>query len=98
MAPQVQFLREIRDNKVMSTESGASFMSGFNEFYYSFSPAIADYERENPIFKEVVKLGITPLVSSLGILDYANSEEEILGYGISLIILNVGMYIAAPAD
>ncbi|MBA4462371.1 MAG: peptidylprolyl isomerase, partial [Nitrosopumilaceae archaeon] len=31
------------------------------------------------------------------ILDYANSEEEILGYGISLIILNVGMYIAAPA-
>ncbi|MBA4460263.1 MAG: hypothetical protein H2B02_05175, partial [Nitrosopumilaceae archaeon] len=97
MAPQVQFLREIRDNKVMSTESGASFMSGFNEFYYSFSPAIADYERENPVFKEVVKLGITPLVSSLAILDYANSEEEILGYGISLIILNVGMYIAAPA-
>jgi hypothetical protein len=80
-----------------STESGASFMSGFNEFYYSFSPAIADYERENPVFKEVVKLGITPLVSSLAILDYANSEEEILGYGISLIILNVGMYIAAPA-
>jgi hypothetical protein len=81
----------------MSTESGASFMSGFNEFYYSFSPVIADYERENPVFKEVVKLGIIPLVSSLAILDYANSEEEILGYGISLIILNVGMYIAAPA-
>ncbi|HUU49295.1 MAG TPA: fibronectin type III domain-containing protein, partial [Nitrosopumilaceae archaeon] len=36
MAPQVQFLREIRDNKVMSTESGVSFMTGFNQFYYSF--------------------------------------------------------------
>jgi hypothetical protein len=97
MAPQVQFLREIRDNKVMSTESGASFMTGFNQFYYSFSPVIADYERENPLFKEAVKLGLTPLVSSLAILDYANSENEILGYGISLIVLNVGMYIAAPA-
>jgi hypothetical protein len=97
MAPQVQFLREIRDNKVMSTESGASFMTGFNQFYYSFSPAIADYERENPLFKEAVKLGLTPLISSLSILEYAESEDEILGYGISLIILNIGMYIAAPA-
>ncbi len=97
MAPQVQLLREIRDNKVMSTESGASFMTGFNQFYYSFSPVIADYERENPLFKEAVKLGLTPLVSSLAILDYADSEDEILGYGISLIILNIGMYIAVPA-
>ncbi|MGD8707235.1 MAG: hypothetical protein PVI88_00955, partial [Nitrosopumilaceae archaeon] len=97
MAPQVQFLREIRDNKVMSTESGATFMSGFNEFYYSFSPAVADYERENPAFKEAVKLGLTPLISSLAILEHADSEEEILGYGVSLIILNIGMYIAVPA-
>jgi hypothetical protein len=97
MAPQVQFLREIRDNKVMSTESGASFMTGFNQFYYSFSPAIADYERENPLFKEAVKVGLTPLISSLAVLDYADSEDEIIGYGISLIILNLGMYIAAPA-
>ena len=97
MAPQVQHLREIRDNKVMSTESGASFMSGFNQFYYSFSPVIADYERENPMFKEAVKVGLTPLMSSLAILDYAESEDEILGYGISLIILNIGMYVAAPA-
>ena len=68
MAPQVQFLREIRDNKVMSTESGASFMAGFNQFYYSFSPVIADYERENPLFKEAVKIGLTPMLSSLSIL------------------------------
>ena len=54
MAPQVQFLREIRDNTVMSTQSGTAFMTGFNHFYYSFSPYVADYERENPVFKEAV--------------------------------------------
>ena len=97
MAPQVQLLREIRDNKLMSTETGSSFVTGFNEIYYSFSPVIADYERENPMFKEAIKLGITPLISSLAILDYADSEDEIIGYGISLIVLNIGMYIAAPA-
>ena len=30
MAPQVQFLREIRDNTVMNTQSGTAFMTGFN--------------------------------------------------------------------
>ena len=49
------------------------------------------------MFKEAIKLVITPLISSLAILDYADSEDEIIGYGISLILLNLGMYIAAPA-
>jgi len=99
MAPQVQFLREIRDNTVLQTQSGSTFMTGFNQFYYSFSPAIADYERENPAFKETVKIAITPLLASLAILNYVDidSEEEMLGYGIGVILLNIGMYFVAPA-
>jgi len=45
LAPQVQFLREIRDNELMNTSYGVSFMTGFNQFYYSFSPTIADWEK-----------------------------------------------------
>ena len=99
MAPQVQFLREIRDNTVLQTESGSAFMTGFNQFYYSFSPTIADYERENPAFKEAVKLTLTPLLTSLTLLQYVDidSEYEMLGYGIAVILLNIGMYFIAPA-
>ncbi len=99
MAPQVQFLREIRDSTVLQTQSGSTFMAGFNQFYYSFSPAIADYERENIVFKEAVKLTITPMLTSLAILNYVDidSEEEMLGYGIGIILLNIGMYFVAPA-
>jgi len=99
MAPQVQFLRELRDNTVLQTEFGTSFMIGFNQFYYSFSPAIADYERENPAFKETVKLALTPLLISLTLLQYADidSESEMLGYGIGIILLNVVMYFGVPA-
>jgi len=99
MAPQVQFLREIRDNTVLQTQSGSTFMTGFNQFYYSFSPAIADYERENPAFKETVKIAITPMLTSLAILNYVDidSEEEMLGYGIGIILLNIGKYFVAPA-
>ena len=99
MAPQVQFLREFRDNTVLQTESGMSFMTGFNQFYYSFSPAIADYERENTVFKEAVKITLTPLLTSLTLLQYADidSESEMLGYGIGIILLNIGMYFIVPA-
>ena len=99
LAPQVQFLREIRDNTVMSTAYGAAFMTGFNQLYYSFSPTIADMERENPMFQEAVRAFITPMVSSLSIMTLAEdgSEFEVLGLGISVIALNLGMYIAAPA-
>ena len=98
LAPQVQQLRELRDNTLLQTESGSIFMTGFNQFYYSFSPTIADWERQNPAFKEAVKVAITPLLTSLSILNYVDmdSEAEVLGYGISLILLNVGMYLAAP--
>ena len=81
----------------MNTESGAAFMSTFNNVYYSFSPIIADMERESPIFKEIVKVGLTPMLSSLAIMENANSESEVLGMGLSVIMLNIGMYIAAPA-
>ena len=99
LASQVQQLRELRDNTLLQTSSGAAFMDGFNSFYYSFSPTIADWERENPVLKETVKLLITPLLTSLSILNYVDmdSEAKVLGYGIGLIFLNIGMYFAAPA-
>lgn len=99
LSPQVQQLREFRDNVVLNTESGKLFMDIFNKFYYSFSPQIADFERENEIFREGVKIAITPLLTSLSILNYVdiNSEADMLGYGISLILLNLGMYFGIPA-
>ena len=97
LAPQVQQLRELRDNQLLQTESGTAFMGMFNDIYYSFSPVIADYERENPYFKEAVKLTITPMISTLSLMENANSESEVLGIGLSVIALNLGMYLGVPA-
>ena len=98
MAPQVQMLREVRDNILLSTYSGALFMDAFNSVYYSFSPQVAQLENENPIFKETVKAFITPMISTLSVMTLAseNSESEVIFFGVSTIGLIVGMYIAAP--
>ena len=54
-------------------------------------------ERESPVFKEVVKLAITPMITSLSLMENANSESEVLGLGLSVIALNLAMYIGIPA-
>ena len=99
LAPQVQQLREVRDNVVLNTESGVAFMSAFNQLYYSFSPTVADFERENSVFREVMKVGLTPLLSTLSIFNHVeiDSEQDMLTYGISIISLNLGIYIGIPA-
>ena len=98
LAPQVQMLREIRDNTVMSTTFGALFMTHFNQMYYLISPVLADAERENPMFREAVRISVTPMLSSLSIMTLVDegSEAGVLILGISVIALNLGMYIVAP--
>jgi hypothetical protein len=99
LAPQVQILREMRDRVIMNTDSGAAFMGTFNSIYYLFSPTVADWERQSPAFKELVRISITPLLSSLSLLNFVeiNSEGEMLAYGIGIILLNAGMYFVVPA-
>lgn len=99
LSPQVQLLREVRENVLLKTQYGTMFLSGFNQFYYLFSPTIADWERENPSFKELVRITITPLLTTLSILNNVevDSEASMLGYGIGMISLNVGMYFVFPA-
>ncbi len=98
LSSQIQELRELRDNTILQTKSGSIFIEGFNQMYYSFSPAIADLERQNSIFRESVRISITPLLTTLSLLNYfeIDSEAEIISYGISIIFLNVGMYFIAP--
>jgi len=98
LAPQVQLLREVRDNVLFSTNSGTAFMAEFNDIYYSFSPTIADLERQSPPFKEIVKTTLTPMLYTLSILNYVDvdSESEMLGYGIGIILLNAGIYFVMP--
>ena len=67
LTPQVQYLRNFRENYILSTTSGAAFMNTFNNVYYSFSPQVADYEREQPWLQQTVRTTIYPLFGILGV-------------------------------
>src|ERR687891_2456763 len=65
LTPQVQYLRHFRDHYILSTASGTAFMKVFNTVYYSFSPQIAEYEREQPWLQTTVKVALYPLFGTL---------------------------------
>ena len=71
-------------------------MDLFNGIYYTFSPVIADYQRENNLFNGMVQLFITPMISSLSVMEYAESESKIIGYGMIVITLNGLFYGVMP--
>ena len=98
LAPQVQMLREVRDNIVLSTYFGSLFMDSFNTIYYSFSPVVAQIEYENPTFRNAVKALITPMITVLSIMTLAeeNSEIQVVMFGALTISVIVGMYVIVP--
>lgn len=76
LSPEVQFLRGFRDNHILATESGTSFMTIFNAWYYSFSPYVADYERQQPWLQEIVRTSIYPLLGILTISEKGFSSVQ----------------------
>lgn len=88
LAPQVQKLRTFRDGIALQTFAGSSFMNVFNSWYYSFSPAVADYEREASWLKGLVRTSVYPL---LGILDMSTAVYDLLSFNKEAAIMGAGL-------
>jgi hypothetical protein len=88
LAPQVQQLRLFRDGVALKTSAGSSFMSVFNTWYYSFSPSVAEYERQAPWLQGTVRVLVYPL---LGILAISSSVYDSLAFSSELGIVSAGV-------
>lgn len=93
-------MRDFRDHRILSTAAGSSFMNVFNSWYYSFSPSVADYEREQPWLQVTVKTAIYPLLGILHVAEkgYGLADGEggslLAGFAASSLI---GMVYLSPA-
>lgn len=90
LAPEVQFLREYRDDTVSKTFAGSCFMEVFNTIYYSFSPIIANSISMNPWIKPPLRVYLTPLLKIL----HLSSDVYIMLHGINpeLAMIVSGMF------
>lgn len=101
LSPEIQFLRQFRDEKVMSTLGGRMFMTTFNAAYYSFSPCVAAYVAERSWIALTVRIMIYPLISMLRLTSLAfdsfpvGAEIGVLLYGLLASCL-IGLIYALP--
>jgi hypothetical protein len=65
LAPEVQLLRNFRDNSLMNTKAGSNFMIAFNSLYYSVSPNVASYLHEHWVERAAMKGALYPLIGIL---------------------------------
>jgi hypothetical protein len=65
VAPEVQLLRDFRDNEILHTAAGSGFMVAFNAWYYSFSPNVAGYLSTHAVERTVMKGVLYPLIGIL---------------------------------
>jgi len=89
LSPQVSFLRNFRDEVVMSTYSGSRFLFAFNIFYYSWSPKVAEMVRSNPLIAELTRYSLSPLLATLSL----GTEVQKLGHG-ELPIIMMGIIVS----
>ena len=88
LSPEVQFLRGFRDRDVLTTFAGSQFMTAFNQFYYSFSPSVAQSIAENEILRAVTKLLLYPLI---GILHLAAMTYDAFSFSSEFGVLVSGL-------
>lgn len=65
LSPEVQLLRDFRDNSILKTSAGSSFLVAFNAWYYSFSPSVAGYLYTHAIERTIMKGVLYPLIGIL---------------------------------
>lgn len=69
LSPEVQILRDFRDNQILKTAAGSAFMVVFNAWYYSFSPSVAEQLSANAVERTMMKGVLYPLI---GILKFSS--------------------------
>jgi Tol biopolymer transport system component len=62
MAPEVTYMRQVRDEMIASNHIGEVLVSGWNTFYYSWSPPIAHLISTHKEFQQISRLVILPLI------------------------------------
>jgi hypothetical protein len=102
LSDEVQLLRGFRDNSILRTRTGSSFMTVFNAWYYSFSPSVAQFTREHPAAGTAAKVVLYPFIGILRIgaaifyLSPQSLEAEAIASGLVVCSLVGLVYLAPP--
>lgn len=88
ISPEVQFLREFRDQDILRTMAGREFMTVFHVWYYSFSPNIASVIADHPMIQGIFKVLLYPLI---GILQLSAATYSVFNFNSEIAVVMAGL-------
>ena len=96
MVADVQNLREIRQ-RIYDGPAGG-LMAGVNTAYYSFSPHIADAQRQSPLLNRAVQYMISPMMWSFSLIEpnKTTSDTQLMAQLWLVSSLNAWVYVFTP--
>ncbi|WP_455278768.1 CFI-box-CTERM domain-containing protein [[Eubacterium] cellulosolvens] len=62
MNPEVSYMRHVRDNMIGSNELGRILVTGWNTFYYSWSPTLASIISNSETLQTLARILLVPLI------------------------------------
>jgi hypothetical protein len=65
MAPEVVYMRHVRDELIGSAPTGRILVDAFNTFYYSWSPSLARIIAANEALRAAFRVLLLPLVATV---------------------------------
>ena len=104
MAPEVVYMRHVRDDLVGSSVTGHVLIENWNRFYYSWSPTVAALTVQSTFTRSVIRIALSPLMAiiqttayAFGIVAPINPDLASLFAFLLAAALSVGVYILAPS-
>lgn len=105
MAPDVVYMRYVRDQVIGSTHAGRALVNAFNTFYYAWSPTVAQGITGNELLRALFRVLLLPIVGiahvaalmsasvagAAGSKDVASVVAFVLAASLSVVI-----YVALP--
>jgi peptide/nickel transport system substrate-binding protein len=67
LSPEVQLLRNFRDDSLAKSHLGSSFLIIFNAWYYSFSPYVAQYLDAHTFSRDLMRVILFPSIQFLSL-------------------------------
>jgi len=92
LSPQVQLLRNFRENIALKTFAGSSFMTAFNAWYYSWSPPVATAIAPDNAARATMRVVLQPI---LNILQIATVTFTSLSFNGEFAIIMAGFVAAS---
>jgi len=105
MAPDVVYMRFVRDNLIGFSPMGRTLVAAFNAFYYSWSPSVAKVIAGNELLRAIFRVVLLPLIgivritvlSFTAMTNIAGSTDlaSVVAFLVAAV-MTVAVYVAFP--